>query len=325
MKPRLVSCALASLALAGAARAHRPPSPRSFSDGLDARDSVGRAAPVVGLRVPASPTVFIPGGTFRMGSLPHEIAAAQELCAREPAGPVCANADRGPLALLQLEMPSHMVTVTSFSMDRTEVTVEAYGRCASVGACAPSGVPAFDPRFDRPELPVTHVLWDDARNYCAFAKGRLPTESEWEYAARGASAADTATAPRVFPWGNVYNSHVCNHGSLATADPTDASDGYAGLAPAGALRDGASPLGLIDMAGNVAEWVQDQIVQELRGFAPYPAGPQTNPVVTTGTHHIARGGSYRTPSYAVRGAARAPMFGSVRYADVGFRCAYEAR
>lgn len=325
MKPRLVSGVVATLALAGAAQAHRPLSPRSFSDGLEARDSSASAAPVVGLRTPASPTVFIPGGTFRMGSLPHEAAAALRLCELEPAGAVCQSLERRGEGPIQLEMPAHMVTIASFSMDRTEVTVEAYGRCVATGACGPAGIPAFDPRFDRPELPVTHVRWDDARDYCTFAKGRLPTEAEWEYAARGPSSNDSATTPRAFPWGNVYNPHVCNHGSLATTDPTDASDGYAGLAPAGALRDGATPLGLCDMAGNVAEWVQDQIVQDPSGFAPYPAGPQKNPVVTQGTHHIARGGSYRTPSYTVRGAARAPLSGAVRHADVGMRCAYDAR
>ena len=323
--PRRRALVLALALSAGAASGARPPPPRSFSEGLEAR-AEATATAVVALRSPAPARVFVAGGTFQMGSTQKEVQAAARMCELEWNPVLCALVEEN----FQVEVPSHMVTVSPFWLDRTEVTVEAYGRCASIGACTPAGFPPFDPRYDRPELPVTHVTWAEAKDYCAFAKGRLPTEAEWELAARGESRADGTTTARMFPWGNVYNPHVCNHGSAATGDPTDATDGYVGLAPAGALRDGATPLGLLDMAGNAAEWVEDTIdeVQRApggRGFAPYPAKPQTNPVVTKGSHHVARGGSWRTPSWTTRGAARAALLGEVRRADVGFRCAYDVR
>lgn len=300
---------------AGAAAAARPPSARSFSAGLEAR-AEAPAGSVALLRTPPRARVFVPGGTFAMGSGEYEAALGRVLCEKEPLGTVCPV--RGlPDDLFAYEGPAHVVTVSPFHLDRTEVTVDAYARCVGAGACSPPGFPALDPRFARPDLPVTHVAWDDAARFCAYAGGRLPTEAEWEIAARGTQA-------RAFPWGNVYNPHLANHGSLAL-DPTDASDGFAGLAPVGSYPNGATPLGLVDLSGNVSEWVEDRMDERPDGtFAGYPPKPQTNPVVTKGSHHVARGGSHLTGAHALRATARAPMFGEIRRADVGFRCAYSS-
>ena len=108
--------------------------------------------------------------------------------------------------------------LSPFYLDATEVTVADYGRCVAASECAPPGFSPGDKRFDQPNFPVTHVSWDDAAKYCAWSGGRLPTEAEWELAARGVEG-------REFPWGMNYNTHLCNHGALA-ADETDATDGF---------------------------------------------------------------------------------------------------
>src|ERR1700759_5060883 len=93
-------------------------------------------------------------------------------------------------------------------------------------------------RFNRPNFPVTFVTFDDAQRYCAFQGGRLPTEAEFERAARG-------VARRAFPWGQSYHSKLSNHGRLGV-DATDSSDGFAELSPVGSFPDGATPEGVLD-------------------------------------------------------------------------------
>ena len=217
-------------------------------------------------------------------------------------------------ALFRAEGHSHEVALTPYELDRTEVTVAAYERCVSAGACPPSGTAPGDPRFDRPTLPVVNVRWDDARSYCAWAGGRLPTEAEWEFAARGPRGRD-------FPWGNLWNPHLANHGSLAH-DPTDGTDGYLYLAPVGSFPDGATPTGLLDMAGNAAEWVSDLFDLDDGGFG-YPAASAVNPKgPTTGAYHVARGGSWGDGAAWLRSAARS-VSSAHRSPQIGVRCAYD--
>jgi len=261
--------------------------------------------------------VFIPGATFARGGAMVEAELAKSLCAKEPLAVLC-NGDANHFDIMRSTgraMPAHLVTQSAFYLDRTEVTVENYSRCVAAGKCSAPAFATLDPRYDRPDFPASHIGWDDAKDYCKFAGGRLPTESEWELAARGAEG-------RPFPWGKIYNPHLCNHGSFA-GDATDASDGFGGLAPVGSFKDGATPLGLLDMAGNVAEWVEDRFELVLETVLGYSPQPQINPVVTQGNRHIARGGSFDDPAFSMLTTWRTFLLGEVQRASVGVRCAYD--
>src|SRR5690606_18533163 len=110
----------------------------------------------------------VPGGTFSMGSDPKQ-----------------------DLDAFSDELPQHEVTLSSFWLDRTEITNSMYAKCVNDGTCEKSGY-AYSFNYNRPTYPVVGVLWDDATSYCKWAGGQLPTEAQWEYAARG-------TGERLFP------------------------------------------------------------------------------------------------------------------------------
>jgi formylglycine-generating enzyme required for sulfatase activity len=252
-----------------------------------------------------------------MGSTPAQMAHAIQLCEREVLSTAVCHSERF-IAMVRAEGNAHPVTLSSFAIDRTEVTVAEYGRCVSAGACAPAEL-GGDARFTRPDFPVTHVLWTDAQDYCHWTGGRLPTEPEWEYVARGPEG-------REFPWGNAYNAHLANHGSWAD-DRTDGTDGYVGLAPVGSFPDGATPLGVLDMAGNAAEWVAD--VFELDKFGDpvgYADDAVVNPPAKTagGGPHIVRGGSFEDGATWLRTSSRDYDI-LPRPPWVGFRCAEDVR
>lgn len=269
-------------------------------------------ARVVQLRARALGAAYFPAATFTMGSTPSEMLDALRLCAREILRERCEQF----APLFRAEGAAHSVTLAPYSLDRTEVTVGSYRRCVAAGACAPDTIPAGDARFDRDELPVTHVRWEDGRAYCRWRRGRLPTEAEWEHAARGGGR-------RTFPWGNVYSPRLANHGALAH-DMTDASDGHAYLSEVGAFPEGRTDQGVLDLAGNAAEWVSDLYDLDERGFgyAPdavtNPTGPQSSPL------HVIRGGSFTDGAPWMRAAARVATT-MPRAAHIGFRCAYEGR
>jgi formylglycine-generating enzyme required for sulfatase activity len=324
MFPLLLALAFADGPFDGLEDARRPQKLEPFWYGvLPAQASASSAAGIVALRVPRSGRVRIPGGKFVMGSTPQEMQEGMQLCAKEPLGMICLRDDETAFwtvpRRVRAEGHAHEVTLSDFELDVTEVTVERYQRCVSAGICGRPGFPTGDPRFALPNLPVTHVSWDDAASYCQWVGGRLPTEAEWEYTARG-------RVNNTFPWGKVWNPHLANHGAYTLADTrlsyaeADASDGYAGLAPVGSFPDGATPTGVLDLAGNAAEWVADfyDRVEEQFGYA---MGAVTNPrIVAFSQHgHVIRGGSYETAAWELRSAARfASRFPSP---DLGFRCA----
>jgi formylglycine-generating enzyme len=318
MPPRLCgTAALLLLFVAGDASAHRPTSADAWWAGLDSATTRAPAAGVLELRTTPSGRVRVPGGTFVMGSTPAQMAHAIQLCEHEVLATAVCHAERF-IAMVRAEGNAHPVTLPTFAIDRTEVTVAEYARCASAGACAPAEL-GGDVRFTSPDYPVTHVRWGDAQDYCRWTGGRLPTEAEWEYAARGPEE-------REFPWGNVYNPHLANHGAWAE-DRTDATDGFVNLAPVGSFRDGATPQGLLDMAGNVSEWVADVLELDAAGRPvgyPGDAVVDPKPAATSGGFHVVRGGSFQDAPMWLRTAAR-DTTSAPRPAWVGFRCAADAR
>ncbi len=262
---------------------------------------------VVRLEAPLSAMIRIPAGVIRMGSDESDVLGALADCVREPYGHRCTP------TLFGNEMPRHRVHLSSYWIDRLEVRVADYERCVRVGRCSPRPMSEATRRFDHPDYPVTRVSWHDARAYCAFRAARLPTEAEFERAARGGRG-------RRYPWGEVFNARASNHGRFGW-DVTDASDGFAELAPVGSFGSGASSEGVHDLAGNVAEWVADR-------YSPtYEAGDTrdpTGPGIGDSNLRVVRGGSYAHARFRLRGAARAFAEPSERRSTLGFRCARSA-
>jgi formylglycine-generating enzyme required for sulfatase activity len=200
------------------------------------------------------------------------------------------------------EQPGRMVTLAAYSIDKNEVTETDYKLCVDAGNCTmPTG---FDP-VTNPTLPVTNVTWYQADAYCKWTGKRLPTEAEWERAARG-------TDQRIFPWGgDTPNCGLANF--MGCGDVAK---------PVGSLPTVTSPEGVLDMAGNAWEWVADFYQANYYGSNP----PMMNPKgPATGTTKVIRGGGFDASSTArtLRASARSQQDPSTTGTGVsqGFRCA----
>jgi formylglycine-generating enzyme len=268
------------------------------------RASAASAEGVVSLRSPKPRRILVREGSFLMGSTESDVLEAHVQCLKEPRAHLC-SVDR-----FQHEMPQRLVTLSAFWMDAREVTVSEYARCVSVGRCRAIPFSEGARRYAAPNYPVSMVSFDDAHAYCKYRRARLPTEAEWERAARGVTG-------RPFPWGHVYNDRLANHGKLSF-DPTDDVDGFAELAPVGSFDGGATPDGIFDLAGNVAEWVSDRyapryVEDDLRDPRG-PDGPDAGPA------RVLRGGSFQSGRPWLRAAARDAAEPTFRSPTVGFRC-----
>jgi formylglycine-generating enzyme required for sulfatase activity len=214
------------------------------------------------------------------------------------AGPVGARRDRVTIpegefvqgsTRVDDERPVHKVRLAAFKIDRTEVTRGMYARCVAARRCAKSIV---DLQSD-PQLPMTNVTWHEARAFCTYAGGRLPTEAEWEKAARGSDA-------REFPWGNDADCARANWGNFEGEGPCAGKNPGRPVA-VGSYPDGASPFGIQDLAGNVWEWVEDK----------YDLEPE---------RRVVRGGSCCSYFVEPRAANRNAWDPKHRDGDLGFRC-----
>ena len=301
----LTGAALLVLAPGLAAGPRRVAPPAPLPAGTPAAELSSDSGLLV-LRTPASEQVLIRGGTFTMGSSDAEFAEALALCRAEPRRDECKE------EWFSSEQTAHEVYLSDYWLDRTEVTVARYRQCVATGRCALPPFAEGGERFDRPELPIVLVTWNDAALFCAWAGGRLPTEAEWERAARGLEG-------RRYPWGNVYNPFITNHGIFGLED-MDGRDGFLELAPVGSFPNGRTPEGVEDLAGNALEWVADGYAAEYpKADAADPRGPDQ------GDFRVVRGGSYIHGRPWLRGAARNHDPPGARAPWIGFRCAREAK
>lgn len=204
------------------------------------------------------------------------------------------------------ELPQHTVYLEAYWIDKYEVTNAQYARCLADSQCTPPHASSSythssyygDSQFT--DYPVIYVGWNQAQAYCTWAGQRLPSEAEWEKAARGSEG-------HIYPWGN-----QSPDSSLANYNQNAGDTSKVGNYPSG-----ASPYRALDMAGNVWEWVNDWYSETYYQQSPLknPTGP------TSGTYRVLRGGSWSSYGWIVRSAIRyriEPDFGSF---DIGFRCA----
>ncbi len=216
-----------------------------------------------------------------------------------PAGPFIMGTERGEW---NDEAPRHLVELSAYWIDRTEVTNAAYDACVAARKCRPTQW-RRDKVLGQANHPVAGPSWFDAVAYCTYAGKRLPTEAEWEKAARG-------TDERVYPWGNDYDLKALN----AKGDV----DGFPESAPVGSFAKNKSPYGAMDMAGNVWEWTADFYSQVYfrKSAVKDPKGPER------GRKRAMRGGSwmYNLPFFHTL-HNRSPGRPEVNKRYVGFRCA----
>lgn len=253
--------------------------------------------------IPAE-VVEIQQGSFVMGSTETEIEAAQALGQLEISA-TCAGMEGTPfMIVLDQEVPSHTVYLDAFSIDRLEVSNKAYHQCELAERCS-SRITNGDKNLDGDNLPVVLVSYNDAKNYCEWVGGDLPSEAQWEKAARG------PYGERYFPWGDEPDpdrANVCRDWGLV---PTNT---YA--------MDGRSFYGLANMSGNVWEWTRDwydeDYYSKLDSSSRNPLGPSISP----NNYRAVRGGSYQDNWIYARTTFRQGRAPDQAYSDVGFRCVY---
>lgn len=239
------------------------------------------------------PQVYIPAGKFRMGGM---------------------DVRRAPN-----ELPVHDVTLDAFWMDQLEVTNAMYMLCVSAGACDPPQSfksqrrPEYFRDLEFKDYPVIYVTWGQATAYCSWAGRRLPSEAEWERAGRGDDL-------RTFPWGEDKADGTLANFNMLVGDTSRV----------GSYAAGASPFGVLDMAGNVAEWVND--LYTFNYSLENTLNP-TGPVTSSTLNRVVRGGSLGDAEINIRVSKRSSVLGSnlnvtpASLGDfsprIGFRCAQD--
>lgn len=282
----LIVCPPPAKAAGGKKPSHAKPS----------QDLARHLAGIAALATP-SPLVTVPAGTFLLGSKRID---------DDPYG-ISTQFD-------DTEIPQNRVWIDPFEMDRDEVSLGEYLAFLQQQKITPSNElqkliwhvitvhSVSDETLTR--WPALYVTWTEAQDFCRSKGKRLPTEAEWEKAARG-------TDGSLFPWGNtVPNSTLAMFGQHHVHEIPI-------LAAVDSLDEGRSPFGLHHMAGNVAEWVQDWF-----GFDYYAYMPEKNPPgPSSGRYRSVRGGSWKSKMIMLRTATRSGSEPEKRSATIGFRCA----
>lgn len=258
--------------------------------------------------------VLVPAGEFMMGTNEEEI-------------PYLAKLYDERAKWFKREVPKHKVYVDAFYIDKYEVTNSDFEKFIKAGGYNNKEYwtdegwewkeiesvvkPAFwgNSNYNKPDQPVVGISWYEAYAYAKWRGGRLPTEAEWEKAARG-------TDGRLYPWGEA----PADEGGVYRANYKSAKrydeDGFYHPAPVGSFPKGASPYGCQDMAGNVWEWCSDWF-----GFEYYRQSPGKNPKgPPTAPGRVVRGGSWRYLMVDLRCTFRFAVFPDVRLNFGGFRC-----
>jgi serine/threonine-protein kinase len=243
-------------------------------------------------------TIFVPAGSFTMGT-----------AADFP-------------GVYENELPQHEVTVDAFWIDQNEVTNRMYALCVQARACkSPEHANSYDRTHyygveEFLDFPVVFVNWYQAQGYCNWVGGRLPTEAEWAFAARGPES-------YMYPWGENFdqqNLNYCDANCPKPYNDIDYDDGYLDTAPVGNYPGGASWVGALDMLGNVWEWMQDwHGYYEGHRWLERPIA-LTPPVAKT-----IRGGGWDTVAGHSRAAFRNWFVPEDAWDSIGFRCVMDSR
>ncbi len=278
----------------------------------------------------ASDLGAVDGGTFTMGTSPGEVSAAVAQCT--DGTDYGGNPGNCDVAYGEDSYPEHQVTISAFNMEVTEVTYEQFLRFMNLMGAGShrngcDGMPCMQTRSESEtsniqydganysvpvvisEFPVVNVTWYGAQAYCQAIGRRLPTEAEWEHAARGPN-------DYIYPWGNTWDPT-----RASTRRPADPA-AEPGAVQVLSFPDGQSDYGMLNMAGNVAEWVSDWYDARFYGrpeaTIPDPTGP------TSGTDKVVRGGSWDAVPFFARSVHRQTSLPNDPQAWIGFRCAQDA-